>query len=215
VTVAYPGRRQPALDAIGLTIPAGRIVGVAGPSGAGKSTLLGVIAGHVAPSVGTLLVDGRPLHVPTPAAWSARLAWLGQRPYLFPGTLADNIALGRPEASQRAIATAAKRAGLGPLLPRRAGDLNATVGERGTGLSGGEVRRVALARAFLKDAPLLLLDEPTASLDAQTEEEILAAIATLARGRTVVIASHSPPVLSLCDFVVMLDEGSLLDAAHA
>jgi ATP-binding cassette subfamily C protein CydD len=93
--------------------------------------------------------------------------------------------------------------------------LNATVGERGAGLSGGEVRRVALARAFLKDAPLLLLDEPTASLDARTEEEILAAIATFARGRTVVIASHSPPVLSLCDAVVVLDEGSLLDVTRA
>jgi ATP-binding cassette subfamily C protein CydD len=215
VTVAYPGRPRPALDAIGLILPAGRIVGVAGPSGAGKSTLLGVIAGHVAPTAGTLLVDGRPLHMPAPASWSARLAWMGQRPYLFPGTLADNIALGRPEASHRAIAAAAERAGLGPLLAGRAGGLNATVGERGAGLSGGEVRRVALARAFLKDAPLLLLDEPTASLDARTEEEILAAIAALARGRTVVIASHSPPVLRLCDFVVMLDEGSLLDAAHA
>ena len=89
------------------------------------------------------------------------------------------------------------------------------MGERGAGLSGGEVRRVALAHAFLKDAPLLLLDEPTASLDARTEGEVLAAIAALARGRTVVIATHSPPVLRLCDAVVMLDEGSLLDAAHA
>jgi ABC-type transport system involved in cytochrome bd biosynthesis fused ATPase/permease subunit len=119
-----------------------------------------------------LVVDGRPLHVPATAAWSARLGWLGPQPYLFPGTLADNIALGRPEASKPAIAAAAEQAGLGPLLARRAGGLNATVGERGAGLSGGEIRRVALARAFLKDAPLPLLDEPTASLDARTEEEI-------------------------------------------
>jgi ATP-binding cassette subfamily C protein CydD len=215
VTVAYPGRPRAALHAIGLTLPAGRIVGVAGPSGAGKSTLLGVIAGHVTPTLGTLLVDGRPLHVAAPGAWSARLAWMGQRPYLFPGSLADNIALGQPKASQRAIAAAAEQAGLGPLMAQRAGGLNTTVGERGAGLSGGEVRRVALARAFLKDAPLLLLDEPTASLDARTEEEVLAAIATLARGRTVVIASHSPRVLSLCDTVVLLDEGALLDVAHA
>jgi ATP-binding cassette subfamily C protein CydD len=213
VTVAYPGRAQPALDAIDLSIPSGRVVGVAGPSGAGKSTLLGIIAGHVVPTAGTLLIDGRPMSAT--AAWSARLAWLGQRPYLFPGTLADNIALGRPEASTQAVRAAAERAGLGPLLARRAGGLNATVGERGAGLSGGEVRRVALARAFLKDAPMLLLDEPTASLDARTEEEVLAAIATLARDRTVVIATHSPRVLTLCDSVVMLDEGSLQDAAHA
>jgi ATP-binding cassette subfamily C protein CydD len=215
VTVAYPGRPQPALDAISLSVPAGRIVGVAGPSGAGKSTLLGVIAGHVAPTTGSLLVDGCPLHVPAPAAWSARLGWVGQRPYLLPGTLADNIALGRPDASPRAIAAAAERAGLRPMLSSRAGGLNASVGERGAGLSGGEVRRVALARAFLKDAPLLLLDEPTASLDAQTEEDILAAMAMLFRGRTVVIATHSPAVLSLCEAIVMLDEGLLPDAAHA
>jgi ABC-type transport system involved in cytochrome bd biosynthesis fused ATPase/permease subunit len=153
--------------------------------------------------------------MPAPAAWSARLGWVGQQPYLFPGTLADNIALGRPDASHRAITAAAERAGLGPLLSCRAGGLNATVGERGAGLSGGEVRRVALARAFLKDAPLLLLDEPTASLDAQTEDEVLAAMVVLFRARTVVIASHSPAVLSLCGAVVMLDEGLLPDAAHA
>jgi ATP-binding cassette, subfamily C, bacterial CydD len=209
--VVFPDRERPALDDVSLSVEPGELIGVTGASGAGKSTLLRVLAGDLEPSGGTVLLAGEP---PTGVERSA-ITWLGQRPYLFPGTLADNVALGRPDAHEPQVLHAALATGLGDVLDRVPGGLDTPVGEGGWGLSGGEAHRVALARTFLKGAPLLLLDEPTAHLDAASEAGIIEVIRRLARSATTVVASHSPALLAACDRVITLDRGQLIDAPNA
>ena len=181
VTVRYPGRADSALDAVSLRVAPGEVVAVTGCSGCGKSTLLGVLLGFVAPDQGSVRIGDRELADLDPDAWRSRLAWMPQRPHLFAGSIADNIALPRPDASEAEILAAADAAGLGEVLASRPGGLRAPAGERGAALSAGERQRLALARLFLQDAPLVLLDEPTANLDGETEDEVLAAVARLVR----------------------------------
>jgi ABC-type transport system involved in cytochrome bd biosynthesis fused ATPase/permease subunit len=205
--VRHPSRRAWALTGVDLAIEPGERVLLTGASGAGKSTLLRVLAGDLEPSGGTVLLAG----VPAAGLERSAITWLGQRPYLFPGTLADNIALGRPEAHELQILHAALAAGLGDVLDRLPSGLETPAGEGGWGLSGGEAHRVALARTFLKGAPLLLFDEPTAHLDAASEAGIIDVVRRLARHATTVVASHSPALLAACDRVITLDRGRLID----
>jgi ATP-binding cassette subfamily C protein CydD len=209
LTVAFPGRELPALHDVSLAIRPGEVIGVTGPSGAGKSTLLRALAGELEPASGIVRLDGVPPH----GVVRTSIAWLGQRPYLFSGTVADNIALGRPESHVLHLRRAALAAGLGGVLARLPDGLHTPVGEGGWGLSGGEAHRVALARTFLARAPLVLLDEPTAHLDAASESAITEIIATLSRSATTVLASHSPALLAICDRVITLDRGRLVPAA--
>jgi ABC-type transport system involved in cytochrome bd biosynthesis fused ATPase/permease subunit len=208
LTVVFAGRAAPVLDGVSLAIEPGELIGVTGASGAGKSTLLRALAGDLEPVAGGVLFDGVP---PGGIPWSA-ITWLGQRPYLFSGTLAENIALGRPEAHDLEVLRAALAAGLGDVLARLPSGLKTPVGEGGWGLSGGEAHRVALARTILKRAPLLLLDEPTAHLDAASAAAIVEVIRRLAREATTILASHSPELLAACDRVITLDRGQLVEA---
>ncbi len=196
VTVRYPDNDAPTLDGFDLTAAAGRITALVGPSGAGKSTLLNLLLGLVSPSRGEILVDGVP-HTDL----SRNIAWAGQSPLILPASIADNIALSRRDASRAEIAAAAQAVGL---VLDRPGGLDFILDERGSGLSGGERRRLSLARALLKPAPILLLDEPTANLDAAAEAAMLTAIREAARGRTTLIATHSEAVAALTDQVVRL-----------
>jgi ATP-binding cassette, subfamily C, bacterial CydD len=208
LTVVFPAREAPALRDLSIAIEPGELIGIAGPSGAGKSTLLRALAGDLEPTAGSLLIAG----MPATSIPRAAVTWLGQRPYLFPGTLASNIALARPNATAGEILDAALDAGLGTVLALLPDGLETLVGERGWGLSGGEAHRVALARTFLKRAPLLLLDEPTAHLDAASETAIVEILRELARHATTVLATHSPALLAVCDRVLALDRGQLGDA---
>ncbi|HEV2581423.1 MAG TPA: thiol reductant ABC exporter subunit CydD [Ktedonobacteraceae bacterium] len=206
VTLRYPGRTSPALSDISLRIDQGEKVALVGPSGAGKSSLLSILAGFTGISEGEIYMNGRPPAETAPV----HVAWIGQRPYLFPGTLAENIALGRPQASRQEIEAAASEARVMDFAAALPAGLNTLIDERGLGISGGEAQRVALARAFLANAPLLVLDEPTAHLDADTEAALVETIAALAQGKTLVLATHSPALLVLCERVLSLDEGRLL-----
>jgi ATP-binding cassette subfamily C protein CydCD len=202
VTVSYDGR--PALDRFSLTVAPGELVALAGPSGSGKSTVLNLLLGFTAPTDGTVRVGGVPLSDVDIEAWRSRLAWVPQRPYLFAGTVAGNIALGLSGAAEEAVRAAARSARVEELLP-------VVVGSGGTGISAGQRQRVALARAFLRDAPIVLLDEPTANLDPGTEAEILDAVRQLAVGRTVLLVAHRPSLLALADRVVELRPATVPD----
>jgi ATP-binding cassette subfamily C protein CydD len=206
LTVTFRVQEAPALCSVSLSIEPGELIGVTGASGAGKSTLLRVLAGEVDPTSGTARVDGA-----APGGLDrTAICWLGQRPYTFPGTIEDNITLGRTGHSEADLLRAAHDAGLGELLDRLPHGLGTPVGDGGWGFSGGEIQRLALARTLVTGTRLMLLDEPTAHLDALTELRILQVICRAARGSTTVVASHSPSVLAVCDRVLTLDRGQLL-----
>jgi thiol reductant ABC exporter CydD subunit len=203
LSVTHAGRTHPAPSALTLTLGPGEIVALAGPSGAGKSTLLAVLLGFTQPSAGRVMVEGAggalDLHDIDVHAWRRRLAWLPQDPTLFSGTVASNVRLGWPDAPDDAVAAAARDAALGDMA------LDTPVGERGVGLSAGQRRRVALARALLPGRPVLLLDEPTAGLDAAAEAHILATLRELAAGgRAVLVVAHKPAVAAAADRTVHL-----------
>ncbi|MFG2088795.1 thiol reductant ABC exporter subunit CydD [Spirillospora sp. NPDC048824] len=209
VTVAYDGRDVPALDGFSLTVHPGETVALTGPSGAGKSTVLAVLLGFVRPDSGHVLADWDDLADLDPDAWRARIAWVPQRPHLFAGTVAANIRLGRPDATDadvRAAADAANALEFIDALPR---GLDAPLGERGLGLSAGQRQRIALARAFLRDAPLLLLDEPTSNLDAESEAAVIDAVRRLAATRTVILVAHRPALTALADRVVHIEPATV------
>ena len=179
-----------------LRLAPGETVAVTGPSGAGKSTLLRALLGFATPAAGRITVGGTDLADLDPASWHRQIAWVPQRPHLFAGTVADNVRLARPHATDDQVRAALTAAGAdGFAAP---GDL---IGEDGAGLSAGQRQRLALARAFLADRPLLLLDEPTANLDGETESEVITSLRRLAADRTVLLVAHRPALLPLADRV--------------
>ena len=198
VSVRHPGRPEPAPDRLSFTARPGEITVLAGPSGYGKSTMVDVLLGFVDVAAGRVRVDGADLADLDRDGWRALIGWVPQEPYLFPGTVASNIRLGRPDAPDEAVAAAARAAAVDVPLGR-------PVTERGGGLSAGQRRRVALARALLPGRPVLLLDEPTAGLDGAAEERVLDALrAQAAAGRVIIVAAHHPRVLATADKVVRL-----------
>ena len=204
--VKYPERERPALDGISLTVEPGEVLAITGPSGCGKSTLLAVLLGFLAPDRGSVRVGDVDLAELDPDAWRAHVSWMPQRPHLFAASIADNIALGRPDATSAQLSEAVEAAGLRDVVASKPAGLETMLGDDGFGLSVGERQRVALARAFVRDAPLLLLDEPTANLDGLTEDEVLAALQRLMRGRTVVLVAHRPSLVDLADRVLKLGD---------
>ena len=199
VSVTYD--EVPVLDGFDLDIASGEVVALLGPSGSGKTTLLNLLLGLAPLSGGELLVGDRRLsHL---GSFAASVAWAEQAPVILPGTLADNLALAHDAASRDDLERAARAVGLDAVLDGRGG-LDAPLDERGAGLSGGERRRLGLARAMLKPAPILLLDEPTADLDAASEQALLPILRAAAKGRTTLIATHSETVAALADRVVRL-----------
>jgi ATP-binding cassette, subfamily C, bacterial CydCD len=204
LTVSYEGRAAPALNGVSMRVAPGEIVALTGASGCGKSTLLRVILGFTRPTAGSVAIGGVDLAELDPDAWREHLGWLAQLPHLFAGSIADNIRLARPGATTGEVWRAAKDAGLAEVIRQRRCGLHAAIGDGGSLLSAGERQRVALARLFLRDAPLLLLDEPTANLDGATEEEVLDAVQRLLRGRTAIVVAHRPALVALADTVVDL-----------
>ncbi|MFK4224487.1 thiol reductant ABC exporter subunit CydD [Streptomyces sp. NPDC019890] len=204
VTVRHTGRTEASLDAATLVVEPGETVALVGPSGVGKSTLLDVLLGFVEPAAGRVQVGGVDLSALDLARWRERIAWVPQRPYLFAGTIAENVRLARPDADDAAVQEALRDSGAYDFVAGLPQGVDTLLGEDGAGLSAGQRQRLALARAFLADRPLLLLDEPTAALDGGSEAGIVEAVRRLSAGRTVLLVVHRPALLGVADRVVTL-----------
>jgi thiol reductant ABC exporter CydD subunit len=207
LTVRYD-RDRPALAGVDLVVRPGEYVTIAGPSGCGKTTLLWTLLGFVAPTAGRVLLDGP--HGPVdladvdPDLWRAQIAWVPQEPWLAPASVADNVRLARPDASPAAVSRALRMAHAAQFVDALPAGSATVLGENGAELSAGQRQRIALARAFLRDAPLVLLDEPTAHLDPVSETAVARAVRHLARNRTVIAVAHRPALLAAGDRVVHL-----------
>ncbi len=217
VTVRYPGRATDSVTDVSFTVEPGETVALVGPSGAGKSTLLSALLGFVGPTGGRVRVGGADLTDLDLEQWHARVAWVPQHPHLYAGTIAENVRLARPDADDDAVRRALRDADALAFVDALPEGTATVLGEGGSGLSAGQRQRLALARAFLADRPVLLLDEPTAALDGATEAEIVAAVRRLAKGRTVLLVVHRPALLEVADRVVRLEEtpgATAVEGAH-
>jgi len=197
------------LSGISLDLPAGSFTAIAGASGSGKSTLARLLAGLLQPENGMITVDGIDLRKVDAKSWQARIAWVSQHPAFFKGTIRDNLLLRAPTADDHALATALESAGAASFLRQLPKGLDTPLGDRGAGLSGGELRRLAVARALLRNAALVVLDEPTAGLDRESELLVVQSISRLATNRTVLAISHREAIIATADRVALLHEGQL------
>ena len=215
VSFAHDGRSR-SLDQVSFEIPAGAYVGLAGPSGAGKSTLLRLLFRFYDPDSGRVIIDGQDIAQVSQSSLRRNLGLVPQEVVLFNDTLRSNILYGRPEADEQALWDAVERAHLKTFVESLPDGLETRVGERGLKLSGGEKQRVGVARAILKDPPILILDEATSALDSQTESEVQAALAEAARGRTTIAVAHRLSTIARADLILVMEDGRLTESgSHA
>ena len=213
VAFAYPARAGLVLDGLDLELAPGETVALVGESGAGKSTVATLLLGLAEPSAGRITVGDVDLAACDPQAWRRQLAWVPQRPTIVRGTVADNIRLGDPTASGDRVRTAAALAAADAFVTALPRGYDTPVGDGGRPLSAGERRRIGLARAFLREAPLVVLDEPTADLDHRSAEVVAEAVARLSTGRTVLLIAHRRELVDRADRVAVLDGGRVLTPA--
>ena len=201
----------PALDGIDFTLARGRRVALVGPSGAGKTTVSQLLLGFLTPTRGRITVDGIDLATIPAAAWRARIAWLPQRPTLFYGTVLDNIRLGRPDADPARIRHAIEQAEASRLIDGLPHGLGTMLGDRGQGLSGGEIQRIALARVFLADADVIVLDEPGAALDRETAAVVARSIDALSSRCAMLVIAHRLETVRDADEILVLRGGTIVE----
>jgi ATP-binding cassette, subfamily B, bacterial len=208
--------RPTTLEAISLEAAPGQLIAIVGPTGAGKTSLLNLLPRFYEPQDGRILLDGHDIRTLTLASLRQQISIVAQEPLLFSGTIAENIRYGRLEASDEDVIAAATAAAAHDFIMRLPAQYNTLVGERGAQLSGGERQRLCIARAFLKDAPILILDEPTAAIDTQTEQSILAALERLMMGRTTFVVAHRLSTIRHADQIVVLQDGRVSEqGTHA
>jgi ATP-binding cassette, subfamily C, bacterial CydD len=203
------GADRGGIKEINLELPAAGLTALVGESGSGKTTLARMVTGLTQPESGRITVNGIDLNQLSPEAWRNALAWVPQRPFFFKGSIRDNLLLGRPDASDDEIYSALEAAAATGFVSRLTDGINTELGDRGAGLSGGELRRLALARAFLRKAVLVILDEPTAGLDAKNEQLVIEAIRKLAQSSTVLLISHREDTVAMADRIALLVDGRL------
>jgi ATP-binding cassette subfamily C protein CydD len=202
---------RPVLDDVGFEVPAGATIAVVGPSGSGKTTLVSLLMRFVDPERGAIRIGGRDLRELPVEQVRATIALVAQDTYLFSGTVRENLLVARPGAAQEQLEAAARVAGLHGAVLALPDGYDTVLGERGTGLSGGQRQRLAIARAVLADAPILVLDEATASVDASTEAAIQAALDQVTVGRTTLVIAHRLSTVRHADRIVVLDAGRVVE----
>ncbi|NMB89996.1 MAG: ATP-binding cassette domain-containing protein, partial [Chloroflexi bacterium] len=212
VAFTYPGRERAALQDVSFSILCGQQVALVGTSGAGKSTLAALLLRFYEPDAGAIWVDERRLQDISLEEWRQQLAWVPQQPYLFNASIEENLALGRRDADPAAIRAAARAALLEEWIAGLPDGYQTRIGADGERISGGEGQRLALARAFLKDAPLLVMDEPTAHLDPENEDLLLAATRRLRQDRTVVMIAHRLSTVLQADLILVLEGGQIVQS---
>lgn len=210
VSYTYDGQR-PALHNVSFELHPNQKNALVGPSGAGKSTIAQLLLRFIEADQGTISVNNASVSELGVQEWRQQVAWVPQRPYLFNATVAENIRLGRPEATLREVMYAAQQARADDFIEALPERYNTVIGERGTRLSGGEAQRISLARAFLKNAPLLILDEATANLDPENESKVVAALRNLMRGRTTLVIAHRLSTVYDADQILVLDAGQVVE----
>jgi ATP-binding cassette, subfamily B, bacterial len=210
--VSFRYRRDtPVLDDIDFRVEAGSKIAIVGPTGAGKSTMLGLLPRFFDPTGGSVTIDGVDIRDYTLASLRSRISMVVQPPLIFPLSVADNIAYGRPGADHAAIENAARMARIQDTIARMPEGYDTQLGEAGIALSEGEKQRVTIARALLRDAPILILDEPTSALDVETEALVMEAIETLMQGRTTFIIAHRLSTVRRCDCILVLRDGTIAE----
>jgi len=210
VSFHYEGR-EPILERLDLHIPAGTTMALVGPSGAGKSTLIKLLPRFYDVTSGRITLDGIDIRQATLKSLRAQIAIVAQEPLLFSGTVTENLRFGKPQATLEEIRRATQAAFADAFIEQLPHGYDTEIGERGLRLSGGQKQRLAIARAFLKDAPIIILDEPTSALDAESEELIKQALNRLLEGRTALIIAHRLSTIEHADTVIVLDQGRIVE----
>ena len=212
VTYAYPGARQPALNDVSLRVEPGEVVAIVGPSGAGKSTIARLMLRFADPASGTIRLDGHDLRGVTLNSLRENVGLLQQETLLFDMSVQENIAFGAEDASRAAVEAAARAAGAHDFIDALPEGYATRVGTRGRTLSGGQRRRIEVARALLRDTPVLVLDEPTTGLDAHAARQLAEPLRDLLRGRTAIVVTHDPELLRAADRTLVVRDGSLAES---
>jgi ATP-binding cassette subfamily C protein CydD len=212
LSYTYPKKETPALDRLSLRLQANTCTALVGRSGAGKSTLVNLLMRFMDATSGTISANGVPIAALSPDRWREYVALVPQRPYLFYGTVRENIRLARPQVSDKEVAHAAALSGVTTFIDELPHGFDTQVGEQGTHLSAGQAQRIAIARAFLKNAPILILDEPTSSLDPENEALIRQSLTTLMRDRTVLVIAHRYNTIAQADRIIVLENGRIVEA---
>jgi ABC-type multidrug transport system fused ATPase/permease subunit len=202
--------RDSVLNDVSFHVGAGRSIAIVGPTGAGKSTLVSLLPRFYDPQDGTIRIDGADVGDLTLTSLRSQFSIVLQEPLLFTGSITENIRYGRPESTNAEIVEAAKAANAHDFIMRLPEQYSTVLGERGVKISGGERQRIAVARAFLRDAPILILDEPTSSIDSRTEEVILDALDRLMVGRTTIMIAHRLSTVRHVDEILVLDHGEIV-----
>ncbi|GIV66016.1 MAG: thiol reductant ABC exporter subunit CydD [Chloroflexota bacterium] len=214
VTFQFPAREVATLRDLDFEIRYGETVALVGKSGSGKTTLASLLMGFIQPQKGQIRINHVSLAEVDPCSWRQQIAWVGQRPYVMHGTLRDNLLLAAPQAGEAALKKAIQFAQLDEVIARLPQGLDTCLGEQEAKLSSGEVQRLALARAFLKNAPIVILDEPTAHLDASLEQALEESILHLCKGRTALLIAHRLPTVMRADRILVFRDGRLVEEGN-
>lgn len=211
VSLTYEQSPRPALRNISFEIKPGQKVALVGTSGSGKTTIANLLLRFMQPTSGKITIDGYDLARISDEHWREQLAWVSQSPYLFNTTIAENIRFSQPNASENQIVAAAQIAGAHEFIMQMPQGYQTLCGERGLRLSGGQAQRIALARAFLRDAPVLILDEPTSQLDPKSETEIIQSLDRFAQKRTVLLITHRLSTAVHADWIIVIEQGEIVE----